>query len=470
MAKQKKKKIWKWLVAGILLFIVAVCGICYAGVTHYYTTHFFKGTIINGIDCSNMTVEEVKYKIEDEIMTYAISVKERGGVTERLLASQLGMTYVDDQSVDRLMEEQKPHTWITHLSNEAETTVSAATEYDKERTDQSVKALQAFAEGNYISPEDARVEKGETSYEIIPEVEGNELKLDEVLKAVHAAVENNETEVNLDELGCYKEPEVRSDNKRLKNLVKSSNKYLTSETTYDFGGGDRDVVVGSEQVMEWLVEGDDGKFTLDEEKVAEFVKIQMAYKYDTFGLTHTFKTHGGKTIELKGGDYGWCINRDKTTEQLIEAIQSGEKQTLEPVYLYSAKDRSANDIGGTYVEISISAQKMWCYKDGTCIVATDVVTGCPAKGNDTPKGSVWAIDAKKRNATLGTMDTMGYSSPVDFWMPFTGNVGIHDAAWRNKFGGSIYKNNGSHGCVNTPHSAAEKIYNTVEIGTAVIVY
>ena len=136
MAKQKKKKIWKWLVAGILLFIVAVCGICYAGVTHYYTTHFFKGTIINGIDCSNMTVEEVKYKIEDEIMTYAISVKERGGVTERLLASQLGMTYVDDQSVDRLMEEQKPHTWITHLSKEAETTVSAATEYDKERTDQ----------------------------------------------------------------------------------------------------------------------------------------------------------------------------------------------------------------------------------------------------------------------------------------------------------------------------------------------
>lgn len=470
MAKQKKKKIWKWLAGGILLFIVAVCGICYAGVTYHYTTHFFKGTIINGIDCSNLTVEEVKYKIEDELMTYAVSIRERGGVTERLLASQLGMSYVDDQSVDRLMAEQNPVTWITHLSKEAETTVSAATEYDKERTDQSVKALQAFAEGNYTSPEDARVEKGETSYEIVPEVEGNELKLDDVLNAVHAAVENGETEVNLDELGCYKEPEVRSDDKRLKNLVESSNQYLNSETTYDFGGGDRDVVIDAERVMEWLVEGDDGKFVLDEDKVAEFVKTEMAYKYDTFGLTHTFTTHSGKTIELKGGDYGWCINRDKTKEQLIEAIQSGEKQKLEPVYLYSAKDRSANDIGDTYVEISISAQKMWCYKDGKCIVTTDVVTGCPAKGNDTPKGSVWAIDGKKRNATLGTMDTMGYSSPVDFWMPFTGNVGIHDAAWRNSFGGNIYKNNGSHGCVNTPHGAAEKIYNAVEIGTAVIVY
>ena len=55
-------------------------------------------------------------------------------------------------------------------------------------------------------------------------------------------------------------------------------------------------------------------------------------------------------------------------------------------------------------------------------------------------------------------------------MPFNGDVGMHDATWRNKFGGSIYKTSGSHGCINLPASAAKKIYETIDKGYAVLVY
>ena len=66
---------------------------------------------------------------------------------------------------------------------------------------------------------------------------------------------------------------------------------------------------------------------------------------------------------------------------------------------------------------------------------------------------------------------MGYSSPVKYWMPFTGNVGMHDAdGWRSNYGGEIYKTNGSHGCVNMPLSKVREVYGIVEIGTAVVVY
>ena len=85
-----------------------------------------------------------------------------------------------------------------------------------------------------------------------------------------------------------------------------------------------------------------------------------------------------------------------------------------------------------------------------------------------PAGGVWAIDAKKHDAVL---KGEGYTQPVTYWMPFNGNVGIHDAdTWRSQYGGEIYKTSGSHGCVNTPTANAEKIFNTVEIGTPVIVY
>lgn len=129
-----------------------------------------------------------------------------------------------------------------------------------------------------------------------------------------------------------------------------------------------------------------------------------------------------------------------------------------------------DDIGGTYVEVSIADQTMWCYKDYEVVVETPVVTGNPNKGNATPSGSVWAFDCHKSPATLGSYVTQGYSSYVNYWMSFTGNVGIHDSSWRSSYGGDIYLTNGSHGCVNTPYEAAKKIYETVSVGTAVFVY
>ena len=54
-------------------------------------------------------------------------------------------------------------------------------------------------------------------------------------------------------------------------------------------------------------------------------------------------------------------------------------------------------------------------------------------------------------------------------MPFYANVGIYDIN-RTVFGGTEYISNGSHGCVNTPHENAEKIYNNIEPGVPVVVY
>ena len=39
-----------------------------------------------------------------------------------------------------------------------------------------------------------------------------------------------------------------------------------------------------------------------------------------------------------------------------------------------------------------------------------------------------------------------------------------------QYGRDIYLTNGSHGCVNTPYTEAEKVFNAIEIGDPVIVY
>ena len=55
-------------------------------------------------------------------------------------------------------------------------------------------------------------------------------------------------------------------------------------------------------------------------------------------------------------------------------------------------------------------------------------------------------------------------------MPFNGGIGLHDATWRSSFGGTLYKNGGSHGCVNLPHSVAQKIFENISAGTPVLCY
>ena len=123
-------------------------------------------------------------------------------------------------------------------------------------------------------------------------------------------------------------------------------------------------------------------------------------------------------------------------------------------------------VASTYVEISIRQQHMWLYKNGKLIVHTDVVTGNNDGVSNTPKGN-FKIFSRARNTTL---TGPGYASFVSYWMAFSGGCGIHDASWRSSYGGNIYNGNGSHGCVNTPYNAVQKIWNNTDYNTSVVVY
>ena len=57
-----------------------------------------------------------------------------------------------------------------------------------------------------------------------------------------------------------------------------------------------------------------------------------------------------------------------------------------------------------------------------------------------------------------------------FRSPFNRNIGMHDANWRGSFGGSIYKTNGSHGCINLPVGVAKTIFENIETGMPVLCY
>ncbi len=122
--------------------------------------------------------------------------------------------------------------------------------------------------------------------------------------------------------------------------------------------------------------------------------------------------------------------------------------------------------GGTYVDINKSTQTLTYFINGAPYITTPVVTGNVAAGNSTPSGA-FSVQGKQRNRTLRGAN---YSAFVRYWVPIVRNIGIHDASWRGSFGGTIYQRSGSHGCINVPPANMPALYDSLNIGTPVIVH
>lgn len=238
-------------------------------------------------------------------------------------------------------------------------------------------------------------------------------------------------------------------------------KIENTDIYYVFG---EDVIYVKDYVKNWVsISGNEIYF--DEEAVKEFVR-SLAKKYDTFGISRQFKTHDGEEITVKGGTYGWWMDRQSEIDGLIAALKNGEQGQRTPEYYSTAAQYGKNDIGNTYIEADLTKQHLWVYEEGVVVEEADFVSGNISKGFGTHTGT-YGITYKERNATLAGQ---GYSSPVAYWMPFNENEGLHDAKWRNEFGGEIYLRDGSHGCLNLPPEKAAAIYERVYKNEPVIVY
>ncbi|MEE3468768.1 MAG: L,D-transpeptidase family protein, partial [Eubacterium sp.] len=197
---------------------------------------------------------------------------------------------------------------------------------------------------------------------------------------------------------------------------------------------------------------------------------RLAKKYNTLGTTRAFKTTMDGEKKIAGGTMGWWMDETKTLENLKKALKKRKTTSMKPVYRsIGATHGKKNDIGSSYVEVSIERQHVWVYVKGKLKLETDCVTGVPNKERMTHPGCHHVV-AKQRDRYLGTMAVQGYHTHVDYFMPFNGGEGLHDAPWRGAFGGQIYKSGGSHGCVNLPPEMAAKIYDLVFVGMPVIVY
>lgn len=410
-----------------------------------------------------MTVEEVEKRIADSVTDYRLVVKTRAGGEEVIEGSAINFSYVSTGAVQALMEEQNCFNWMYAFFHPEDHVMTAETSYDQDFLRTAMEKLSCFDEKNITDPVDAYIREDGLDYELVPAVQGNRLNPEKALNTLISAVNQGAVSVSLEDNGCYEKPEITAEDEKLLSRFQILERYAKMNVTYAFGE-DR-VILDAATIKNWMTVSEEGEVFFNEAQISDYVS-GLAERYDTFQKDVSFQTSLGETITVNSCDYGWQLDQEGEKAKLKEYLEKGEPVVREPAWLKTARARTSNGVGKTYVEVDYTNQRMWFYKDGELLVDTQVVTGNTSKDMGSPVG-IFGLYGKEQNAILKGED---YKTPVDFWMPFYGGVGIHDAKWRSSFGGTLYQTGGSHGCINTPWQNAKTIFENIDAGTPIVCY
>ena len=466
--EKRTRRIWRVLLALFLILIVISALVYFTGVV-FFRTHYPFNTTFLGYDLSQREIDAVEECMQAETNARSLTILELDGAQEVIdLAADIDYRRTVEEPAEGWNPESVSWRWPFSLYEENDLSDTEVITYSHEKLEDFVAGMDAMDPVNVTPPSDAYLEWKNGVCRIVPSVDGNKLYPYRVVNALAEAIESDIYTVDLAAEDCYEKAYIQSDNEHLLYVLGRYKSINFQQIEIDMTG--ETITLTSDDVLSFYRTVLGGELVLRDDVVAAYVK-DLKDRYDTYECKRPFVNRYGNeiTVGTKADTYGFKMDLDATVALLTETLKSRERLAqIQPVWTNAGQTRLENgsDIGGTYIEVSISEQYLWAYIDGERVMGTSVVTG-NAGNHDTPRG-VFRILYKERNATLVGQD---YSSSVSYWMPITwSGVGLHDATWRSSFGGSIYKSNGSHGCINMPSWAAQQLYNSFSSGTPVVVW
>ena len=356
--------------------------------------------------------------------------------------------------------------------------------FNKEKLSKILMMSSRLDEKNMVKPENAHISFSEKDkmFVIVPETEGTAINIKTFWETLCDSLANKREPLSHKDIvvdilkeGLYETAEIKKDSASLNKKTDELNGLTSGSITYRLPDSGT-MTLDRSVCRNWLVY-EDGEYSYDEDLWYENAGLyvdELAQRANTVWKERVFDSTEHGEITVPGGTYGYSVDIEEETDAILDTIGSGQDEEREPIYASEEDEEYEvnSGIGDTYIEVSIDDQHLWFYKDGKLVLDTDIVTG--NRGNhDTPTG-VYRILYTQRNATLkGRIMSNGepeYVTKVSYWMPFYDGCGFHDANWRRSFGGSIYRWNGSHGCVNMPPAKAAELHDYVQAGTIAVIY
>lgn len=460
---------------GLLLLLGAVA---VAVPTVYYRTRFLRDTRVAGVYCGDMTTEEAADALYSAMGQARMTLRDSGGETlatlplsDLLSREDLGPKVAEVQAAQR--REAGLFGWLFSGDRDPDARLLA----DVTAGDAAAVLERAlYGDAPRVEPVDAYIEFGETGYTVVPETAGNAVDMDVCAGALTAAL------AELDDLrdvpdavaeGGLLRPAVTTESDDITARTRVLDAYLDQPVAVDFGG-DAVYTLTPEDiwtVSDFAMTDDSVDCVPDNARVHALVEgLIQDNGFD--GLNAKFRTVAETREDLHyyEGDEGWYMDRQAVAEGVFDALRAGQGGTVTAAYDYTwfwKQAYAGYGVGDTFVEISIDNQYMWCYVDGRLLVETPVVTGNLSDPGSLTRRGCFRVTYKTTDTYL---QGPTWYDHVDYWMPFDDQIGLHDSSWRDRYGGDIYLEDGSHGCINTPLEAMRLVYSNIPANGVVIVW
>lgn len=464
--KKLRRFLVRFLLFGLFLMMAAflLLGL-------YYRNNFPVNTWINGVYCTGKSVEEVNQELTASAEAPVVHILDEEGNIYPVDLAETDYEADYTEPLERFIRRQNPLSWMENMMLRQSYELLPSFSFDEEKLRQLLEELEPVRQ-DAVKEADISIHFSDTQGWVLDN--GLEHRLDEerLFQCVQECVADGSYEVDMEQSGCIYDLSPSAWQMTLLSLWEKVDGFQQCGIVYDMGdqmmslqGGISGSFLTVDQSGLPLLD-ETGEPVVDPEAVKAFVS-RLAEEYDTYGKEISFQSTRGDVVQVPGdGTYGTTIDQEAEFEYLMAALAEKRQEVHIPAYIRQGLVRGKNDIGDTYIEVDMTEQKMYYYVDGELVIETDVVTGHTGRRRGTPQGVNFVYN-KQRNRVLRGQ---GYASPVKYWVPVKGAIGIHDANWRSEFGGEIYKTDGSHGCINTPTEAMAQLYEQVEIGTPVIMF
>ena len=462
------QKMIKLLKRTFMVFLL-ICLVGYLTIVYFYKDVFMVNTWINGIYCTGKTVDEVNTELLLQTKAPFITIISPNGDNEVINMAEMSYHVDYLESLEAHKKNQNVWKWPLYLLNKKDIEILPKRTWNEEHLKKKILSLELVQKE---IPEllQVRIIMSEQGYELSDNLY-QVLQPELLAEYVNASFKNGEYIVEMKESGAYLDTEPTSEQMETRKRWEKLQEFLDCGIVYDMGT--EKIALTKEHTSHFVLKDGSGNFWMDENgdfqidtKGIEHFVAELAAEYNTCDSTLSFQTTRGETVEVKYVTYGTEIDTKAEVEYLKSAFAEKVKEMHVPAYLQEGYVRGKNDIGNTYIEVDMGNQKLYAYKEGQLLLETDIVTGNMKRKWSTPEGVNYVYAKQKKRVLRG----QGYATPVDFWMPVKGSIGLHDADWRKEFGGDIYLTNGSHGCVNIPPEIMPIIYEEYEIGTPVIMF
>lgn len=460
------------LIISFSIFLLTLC--CYLFLALYYGQGFTVNTWINGVYCTGKTVEEVNSELLSRMAAPIVVVTDKDSNRASIDMSLTDYRGSYDAPLKTFMEEQNPLLWVDNLTFHREHSLMPAITYSEDLLQELWQEI-PFVQEELTTEALYEIRYDETVGYYLYDGLSLRMDVDKAFGQLQEAIAEGNTQIELTEEECYYSIPLSGDQEQIRQLWEKIDSFQDCGLVYDMG--DQQIPIAGALAASFLAKengsvilDEEGRLALDKEAVEAFV-MNLCLEYDTYRKEGSFQSTRGDLITVKWDTYGTKLNSRAEIAYLMDNLLSdelhmGEKVIHIPSYEREGVVHGKDDIGDTYIEIDLTEQRMYYYQEGELLIETDVVTGDTSRRMSTPEGVNFVYNKQLNRILKGP----GYATPVKYWIPIRGGVGIHDATWRKEFGGTIYEKNGSHGCINTPYDMVSQLYELVEIGTPVITF